>query len=346
MRSKVEDRTPFPWSVKEPLLKETKGLCAHCGVQLDRYTNLSVDHFIPLSKGGTNDPDNLTVLCDDCNTKKSDMILPTMWYPYLEKKKKKQMGAGLIQYMNKTDYLSEDNLVPMDIFRIESCIEAVKRNRAIRMPVYIYGMRMERDDAFAWLMEYKRSLAYRDQGSMFTKPADFKTPAFMLKKGDIKVALVNPWIFREWDDEKKLYYNTVKIDWFFSPKIPDKNYIPEMLAYTALGMERYIAGAMSINMEGACAVLFEHRCYNSDRFCKPVMDILSKGRKSTILEAESEGSLNSQIRSITAFNIIGARKAAYELQKRLDAKSGDHTMCFADVADEIRVFNRRFQEGV
>lgn len=345
MRSRIEERTPFPWSVKEPLLKETNGLCAHCGTQLDRYTNLTIDHFIPLNKGGTNDSDNLTVLCEDCNQEKSDMILPAVWYSHLGKKKKEQLKQNLYRYMQDTDYLSEDNLVPVDVFRIESVAEVTKRNKRIRMPVYINGIRMTNDDGFMWLMEYKRHLAYRDQGSMFTKPSDFMAPAFILKKGDTDVALVNPWLYREWDEEKQVYYNTVKIDWFFSPSMPDKAYIPEMLAYMALGMESYIAGAMCRGMETACAVLFEHRCYKSDRFCKPVFDILEDGRRSSINETESvNSSLKAQIRAITAFNIVGSRKATSELMKKLDEKNGDGAMCFEDVVEESRIFNRRFQK--
>lgn len=45
MRTRVEERTFFSWEVKERLLKETGGKCAHCGTPLDRYTNLTVDHF-------------------------------------------------------------------------------------------------------------------------------------------------------------------------------------------------------------------------------------------------------------------------------------------------------------
>lgn len=344
MRARIEERTPFPWSVKEPLLKETNGVCAHCGTPLDRYTNLSVDHFIPLNKGGTNDSGNLTVLCDDCNLEKSDMVLPPVWYPYLGKRKKEQLRDRFVRFMKETDYLSEDNLVPVDMFRIESMIETSKRNHILRMPVYINGIRVTKEEGFEWLMEYKRSLAYRDQESMFTKPSDFMAPAFMLKKGDIEIALVNPWLSRDWDSEKQLYYNTVKIDWFFSPKMPDRGYLPQMLAYMALGMEAYIAKAMSVDMTTACAVLFQHRCYNSDRFCNPVLDILEKGRKSTLEEAEVvHGTLKSQIRIITAFNIIGTHKAAAELIKKLDKKYEDRQMCFEDVVEETRIFNKRFE---
>lgn len=47
---------------------QQKGKCANCRVQLrDKY---HIDHIIPLSKGGTNYPKNLQILCGTCNRKK------------------------------------------------------------------------------------------------------------------------------------------------------------------------------------------------------------------------------------------------------------------------------------
>lgn len=127
MRERIEERMPFSWAQKVPLLDETNGKCAHCGIMLDRYTNMTVEHIIPLNKGGTNDPENLTMLCEDCNTEKSDMILPSSWYPHLSHKKHKAVGELLSRYMHETDYLSEDCLLPLDTFRIEAPVTTKKK---------------------------------------------------------------------------------------------------------------------------------------------------------------------------------------------------------------------------
>lgn len=44
--------------------------CLHCGT----IENLTLDHIIPLSKGGSGKIDNLQTLCQPCNLKKADKI--------------------------------------------------------------------------------------------------------------------------------------------------------------------------------------------------------------------------------------------------------------------------------
>jgi 5-methylcytosine-specific restriction endonuclease McrA len=47
--------------------------CAQCGhTPLDDHVRLVVDHKIPRTWGGTNDPENLQPLCEDCNAGKRD----------------------------------------------------------------------------------------------------------------------------------------------------------------------------------------------------------------------------------------------------------------------------------
>ena len=50
--------------------------CVDCGASAhdDPLVRLEVDHRIPVSKGGTNDPNNLQTLCWACNNGKSDRV--------------------------------------------------------------------------------------------------------------------------------------------------------------------------------------------------------------------------------------------------------------------------------
>jgi len=50
--------------------KISKGICYYCGVKVGSK-NLTMDHIIPLSRGGRSTKENIVPACKECNTKKS-----------------------------------------------------------------------------------------------------------------------------------------------------------------------------------------------------------------------------------------------------------------------------------
>ena len=65
-------RQPIKPSLRFEILKRDNYRCQMCGVTAKDGATLEIDHIHPVSKGGTNEPDNLQVLCRDCNAGKSD----------------------------------------------------------------------------------------------------------------------------------------------------------------------------------------------------------------------------------------------------------------------------------
>lgn len=61
-------RKPFKAGVTRRVWDRDDWTCRHCGT----HRNLTVDHIKPVSKGGTNDLDNLQTLCGTCNNRKND----------------------------------------------------------------------------------------------------------------------------------------------------------------------------------------------------------------------------------------------------------------------------------
>jgi 5-methylcytosine-specific restriction endonuclease McrA len=47
--------------------------CVYCAERLD-YQNATLDHVLPLAKGGANDPGNVVAACPRCNRLKADML--------------------------------------------------------------------------------------------------------------------------------------------------------------------------------------------------------------------------------------------------------------------------------
>lgn len=89
---RIEERRFFALEERKAIHKANYGICACCGKKLTVKT-MTIEHIIPLSRGGTNDFKNLTILCHDCNQLKGNFLyLPNGFYSALRNKPRyKQM---------------------------------------------------------------------------------------------------------------------------------------------------------------------------------------------------------------------------------------------------------------
>lgn len=84
--TQTTQRILFPPEERKRILKKNYGICACCGRKLNPKT-MTIEHIIPLSRGGTNEEKNLTVLCYDCNQRKGNFLfLPMGFYNALRDK--------------------------------------------------------------------------------------------------------------------------------------------------------------------------------------------------------------------------------------------------------------------
>lgn len=66
-------RKQFSQTERVKIYNKSKGRCAICGKFIP-YDSFTIDHIIPLAKGGTNAMDNLQVACSVCNLIKQDIL--------------------------------------------------------------------------------------------------------------------------------------------------------------------------------------------------------------------------------------------------------------------------------
>ncbi|UCF74177.1 MAG: HNH endonuclease [Deltaproteobacteria bacterium] len=62
--------------------KVSKGTCYYCGRQVNPG-ELTMDHIVPLIRGGKSSKGNLVPACKDCNNKKR-YLLPIEWDEYVK----------------------------------------------------------------------------------------------------------------------------------------------------------------------------------------------------------------------------------------------------------------------
>jgi len=75
---RIRESSRMKWTRKQ-LLKKHEGRCHLCGQQVELSDETSpryatIDHIVPLSKGGRDTLDNLALACVACNRAKGDKI--------------------------------------------------------------------------------------------------------------------------------------------------------------------------------------------------------------------------------------------------------------------------------
>jgi 5-methylcytosine-specific restriction protein A len=102
------DLTPYAWDLDPEAVKRerskarelrhsqwwkrqiAKGRCHYCGADCPPSA-LTMDHVVPVSRGGRSTKGNLVPCCKNCNAQKKQ-LLPTDWALYLDRMRSKATG--------------------------------------------------------------------------------------------------------------------------------------------------------------------------------------------------------------------------------------------------------------
>jgi 5-methylcytosine-specific restriction endonuclease McrA len=79
-RAKARDLRKTRWWQQ----KTASGTCYYCS-KMVIHKELTMDHLVPLARGGRSTKDNLVPCCKECNNKKKTM-LTVEWEEYINKK--------------------------------------------------------------------------------------------------------------------------------------------------------------------------------------------------------------------------------------------------------------------
>lgn len=86
------------WSTKKILaiFRKSNGICWYCGK--DIHTDLTIDHIVPISDGGSDDLSNLVPCCKSCNSAKRNKTLE-------EYRRYQQKKFGMVLSKKQIDWL-------------------------------------------------------------------------------------------------------------------------------------------------------------------------------------------------------------------------------------------------
>ncbi len=240
-RRQVESRTPIPYPTRRRIFDESGHVCAHCGCELDFNKNFTVEHVIPLFKGGTSDVKNLVALCRTCNKAKSDKIYrPQSYYKYVNKTRMAELSEMFDEYLARTDWLAYDNLFRTDSETQTVLIEQRLRNgKSARIPMTIAIRKIGHEYAFEWLQLYTARLRTEDKHVMAGSVDDLKSPYYVITCNDRILMLCSAYttpteFIPERDTNLRAVINSIRIETFTNPNVKYKPDLTPRLLYGAL----------------------------------------------------------------------------------------------------------------
>ena len=115
----MEERRLFSREEKVKIIAKTSNRCAHCGKPLTLDT-MTVEHTLPISKGGSNSLTGLVAICKDCNKEKGSIIVdPVLYYPYVKSEYVKGLSDSFDAYICNMDRMSRRSVLSVDLFRCD-----------------------------------------------------------------------------------------------------------------------------------------------------------------------------------------------------------------------------------
>ncbi len=93
-------------------------VCWYCGRKVEDPKELTIDHIIPRSKGGTNDMDNIFMVCKGCNSSKRDMDVLEWFFTKKEQFPPIEVIAHYLKQINI--YATSNGLMDLSMEEIHS----------------------------------------------------------------------------------------------------------------------------------------------------------------------------------------------------------------------------------
>ena len=200
-RLREEQRIKLSPELRQRVLRDTGHRCAHCNVLLrnTHEDDFSIEHVVPLRKGGSNNPRNLIALCKSCNeAKQDDIIDPKEYYAYAPEWKLREVCETFDKYIQDVDWLAYDTLFKLDRFDLPAMKSFLnpKSHKIFNIPATYQVRRMRRQEVHDYLFEYTGHLDTLDKPQMNYELDEINTTYYRVMGNDETIMIVTPYIMR------------------------------------------------------------------------------------------------------------------------------------------------------
>ena len=340
-RQRTNERILIPSREKRRILEECGNVCAHCGKELV-FETATGEHVIPLSKGGTNDPENLVILCEACNKAKSDDVIPPVdYYKHLPKPRRKKLQNLFDDYVKRDDWLDMDNLFVMDWFNIsiQRPVILPGSGKLYFVPVDMTVKKVRPDTAFEHLLLYTGRLSYEDKSLMVTSPDEIDLPYYLVERNGQPVALFSTYLVEgkgdiSTSDKNEDWDYILNIDWFVNPEMKfSKNSAGPVLFNVIQAILNEIQKTL-LNGSRGNMILTRVRCPASAPFTDDLCGFFSFIHRNGVdiydIEKTSKTALpENRIRNIEFILFAGSNKELRTLMQE------NHASSFQDLENSI-----------
>lgn len=276
-RVRNEQREYIPRQIKYAVVSDCNYICAHCGKSIRDHRDQTLEHVIPLNKGGTNEISNFVALCYDCNKAKSDDIIePKDYYPYLPSEKLKQVQAVFDDYIKNTRWLANDTLFKTDQFVIEVPMFIHKlRGNPIPVKQQIQLRKMRNNEIIEFLSMYGGRLDWQDKAILIYDEKKIKTSYYCMTLKDKVLGVITPYMQKINSPTpaypKPIERNALHLDMFANPELRVTDGNIELLENLTAGVMKTIRETLKHHAPDTI-IEFMIRCPNSDKLMHAVLD--------------------------------------------------------------------------
>lgn len=235
-RKQIESRAPIDYQLRQDIYCACQQKCAHCGKHI-AFRDMTIEHVIPLHKGGTSDAKNLVILCKDCNSSKSDHIIqPIEYYKHLPDNIKARVQTLFDEYVDAVDWFAHDNLFRFDQFDI-SVNMPIMMAKGAKIGFTKTKMRVQKllkDDALNWLLLYTGRLKMEDKHVMPMDAKSIKYPYYQVTYQNKHILTFTAFIQDTYHNDAETPLKTITVQLFINPDLNYKGQITDLMLFGVL----------------------------------------------------------------------------------------------------------------